>query len=268
MSLTIDFGKTAQDYVTHRQGFPPELLTRLQQFGVALSGQKIVDLGTGTGTLARQFAQKGASVTGVDIASELIEQAKQLDEQANVSIEYQLNGASSLSLPSLSQDVITAGQCWHWFDAPATTKECLRVLRPGGAMVICHFDWLPLAGNMVEMTESLILQHNPDWSMAGGSGLYPRWLTDLRTAGFENIETFSFDQMVQYSHESWIGRIRASAGVSTSLSVDKVNQFEQQLKSELQQHFPVDPLQIPHRVWAVVARKPYQHNDNANGIHT
>ena len=48
----VDFGKTAEDYRHHRAGFPPELLDRLAGFGVGGPGQRLLDVGTGTGTLA------------------------------------------------------------------------------------------------------------------------------------------------------------------------------------------------------------------------
>jgi hypothetical protein len=67
-------------------------------------------------------------------------------------------------------------------------------------VVIAHFDWLPLAGNVVEATERLIGQYNPDWSFGGGSGLHPQCLADLAQVGFTGLETFSFDQPVAYSH--------------------------------------------------------------------
>jgi len=41
--------------------------------------------------------------------------------------------------------------------------------------------------------EQLILNHNPAWGMAGGSGLYPDWLADVALVGFQDIETLSFD---------------------------------------------------------------------------
>ncbi|CAG9000337.1 MAG: hypothetical protein CENE_02332 [Candidatus Celerinatantimonas neptuna] len=153
-------------------------------------------------------------------------------------------------------DVVTAGPCWHWFNAPEVACECLRVLKPGGTLVICHFDWLLLQGNVVELTESLILKHNPQWKMAGGTGFYPRWLSDVASVGFLHLETFSFDCPVSYSHERWCGRIRASAGVQASLEFEQVRQFDLEHRWLLQQHFPQDPLIIPHRVWALVARKP------------
>ncbi|MEM8709038.1 MAG: methyltransferase domain-containing protein, partial [Actinomycetota bacterium] len=60
------FGNAAADYATHRAGFPDELFDRLAPHGIGRSGQRVVDLGTGTGTVARQLARRGCSVIGVD----------------------------------------------------------------------------------------------------------------------------------------------------------------------------------------------------------
>ncbi|MCY9871321.1 class I SAM-dependent methyltransferase [Vibrio barjaei] len=257
MADNIDFGKTASDYAQHREGFPRTLLSRLQSYAIGLSGQSILDIGTGTGTLARQFALQGSRVSALDVASELIEQAKLLDRLVGAEVDYHLGNAEALPFADCSMDVISAGQCWHWFNAELVARECHRVLKPGGALVICHFDWLPIVGNMVELTESLILKHNSNWSMGGGSGLYPRWLSDLSTEGFQHLETFSFDLDVPYSHERWCGRIRASAGISASLSPLQVHNFDKEHQATLASRFPDEPLQIPHRVWSLIARKTW-----------
>ncbi|WP_151770446.1 class I SAM-dependent methyltransferase [Streptomyces abyssomicinicus] len=253
---TPDFGLTAQDYGRHRAGFPPELITRLARHGVEASGRDVLDLGTGTGSLARLFALAGARVTGVDPAAPLLDQARRLDAEAGVTAEYRVGTAEETGLPGARFDVVTAGQCWHWFDAPRAAAEVRRLLRPGGSLVIAHFDWLPLPGNVVSATEELILAHNPAWSMGGGTGLHPRWLTDLATAGFGGIETFSFDVDVPYTPQDWVGRIRASAGVGASLPEEEVRTFSDELTAVLRDTFPGDPLGIPHRTWAVTARAP------------
>jgi hypothetical protein len=132
----------------------------------------------------------------------------------------------------------------------------MRILRPAGALAICHFDWLPLPGNVVAVTEGLILEHNPEWPLAGGLGMYPLWTLDVAEAGFEQLETFSFDVQVPYSHEAWRGRIRASAGVAASLPPDAVAAFDTELAAILERDFPDQPLEVPHRVWVLVARSP------------
>jgi len=86
--------------------------------------------------------------------------------------------------------------------------------------------------------------------------MYPSWALDVAGAGFGGIETFSYDLEVTYSHEAWRGRIRASAGVAASLPQEAVECFDTSHKEMLTARFPSDPLLVPHRVWALVARAP------------
>lgn len=253
---SADFDKTSKDYATHRAGFPSRLFDELRDRGLGVPGQTILDIGTGTGTLARGFAARGAIVTGIDIAPSMLESARELAEAEGVMVDFRVASATETRAPDRSADMICAGQCWHWFDGPEAFAEAQRVLKPGGALLICHFDWLPLAGNVVEATEALIQNYSPDWPMGGGSGLYPQWLTGMAEAGFAGIETFSFDVAQPYSHLDWRGRIRASAGVGGSLPPDRVVAFDQALSDILKARFPAQPLMVPHRCWAVIGGAP------------
>src|ERR1043166_524297 len=96
--MDIDFGKTAQDYGRYRAGFPDDLFMRLAKFGVGVASQRVLDLGTGTGTLARGFARRGCTVTGLDPSVPLTEEAKRLDEEANVTIRYVIAKAEQTRL--------------------------------------------------------------------------------------------------------------------------------------------------------------------------
>ena len=248
---TVDFGRTAEEYRRFRAGFPADFFDAMATRDWMVPGGRALDLGTGTGTVARGLAKRGLSVFATDPASELLRQAAKLDQEAGVAIHYMVGTAEQIEEKDDAFDLVTAGQCWHWFEREIAAIEIARVLKPGGRLVIAHFDWVPLPGNVVDLTEALILKYNPAWTMGGGTGLYPQWLDDLAKAGFEDIETFSFDYPQPYSHEAWRGRILASAGVKASLAVQTIDSFDAELKTALEEAFPQDPLVVPHRIWAV-----------------
>ncbi|MCH8999378.1 MAG: hypothetical protein IID48_14120 [Proteobacteria bacterium] len=50
--MEVDFGRTAADYARHRAGFPEELFKRLAARGIGRAGQRVLDLGSGIGSLA------------------------------------------------------------------------------------------------------------------------------------------------------------------------------------------------------------------------
>jgi SAM-dependent methyltransferase len=250
----VDFGLTADDYGRFRQGFPPELVERLAERGVVGAETRALDLGTGTGTLARLLAMRASSVVGTDPSEQMLEEARAIGGPDG--LRFAAGSAEEIGFEDGALDLVTAGQCWHWFDRPRAAAEVRRVLADGGRLVIAHFDWIPLPGNVVAATEELIVGHNPDWNMYGGTGMHPLWLADVAEAGFTGIETFSFDLDVPYSHEAWVGRIRASNGVGASLDPDQVQRFSDDLTRLLAERFPADPLAVPHRTWAVVATRP------------
>lgn len=254
--LRADFGKTASDYGRHRAGFPDEFFARLEKLGILRAGMRALDLGTGTGTIARGLALRGCDVTGLDRSAPLMEQAAELDRDAGVAVKYVNAPAEDTRLPAASFDLVTAGQCWHWFDRPRAAAEARRVLKAGGRLIIAHFDWIPLPGSMIEATEKLIEKHNPKWKLGGGWGIHPLWPRDLAIAGFKNIETFSFDLDAIYTHEAWRGRIRASAGVGASLSPEGVAAFDDELRAMLAERYPENPMPVMHRVFAAIGVAP------------
>jgi len=202
--------------------------------GVGTPDQRILDLGTGTGHLARSFAKQGCRVAGIDIAVGQIEAAKKLARDQGVDVDFRVAPAEQTTHPNTSFDAITANQCLLYFDLPRAIAEMRRVLRPGGEIMISHFTPLPRLDSFVAACEELVLKHNPDWSAADWSGHIPTHPTWSRDA-FDMPCFFYYDEPIPFTHASWRGRMRAHRGVAASLSSKEVASFDADLSTLLEQ---------------------------------
>ena len=249
------FGQAAEDYVKNRQGFPPETLRALAKSGVGLPGQRVLDVGCGTGTLARQFAAQGCVVTGLDVDERMLAAAAQLAQEEELSIDWVNASAEDTGLDEGSFAAVTAGQCWHWFNAQRAGAEAYRLLRPRGQLAICGFDWLPLADTVPGETEALIQAHNPAWDL-GGVRDYETPIREMfAITGFVFVDSFSFDLDVVYAAESWRRRVAASAGI-VNLTAEAAEEFDQQLAALLAQKYAGPQVVTPHRVYGFIAQRP------------
>jgi SAM-dependent methyltransferase len=126
---------------------PLEALTtpqaaRLVRHAGVRAGQRVLDVGCGTGVVAVTAALRGAQVAGLDLTPTLVEQARENGRIAGVSIEWLEGDAESLPFEDAAFDVVLS-QFGHMF-APqpeVAVAEMLRVLKPGGT--IAFSTWPP-----------------------------------------------------------------------------------------------------------------------------
>src|SRR5687768_5424645 len=91
----IDWSRTSDDYAAHRPGPPPRLFDLLQALGVGRPGQRLLDLGTGTGLVAREFARRGARVSGIDIAPGQIAAARRAATAEVLDVDFRVAAAEA-----------------------------------------------------------------------------------------------------------------------------------------------------------------------------
>lgn len=105
-------------------------------------GDVALDVGCGTGNLAIQAAQAGASVTGVDIAPPMIERARRAAEEAGVTAAFAEGDAEALPAADGSFDVVMSSfACMFAPRHRVAASEMARVLRPGGRLGV--LTWVP-----------------------------------------------------------------------------------------------------------------------------
>ena len=112
-------------------------------------GERILDLSTGTGWTSRVVARRGAVVTGVDIASGVLNVARAKAAAEGLPIEYQLGDAESLPFEDGAFDAVVS-TCGVMFASrpEAAAAELARVCRRGGRIALT--TWLS-DGNVFKM---------------------------------------------------------------------------------------------------------------------
>jgi SAM-dependent methyltransferase len=97
------------------------------------SGQRVLDVACGTGILAREAADRGASVTGLDPNEGMLAMVRRMTP----SVEWQAGRAERLPFPDAGFDAVLSQFGLMFFDDRAgAVREMRRVLKPGGRLAV------------------------------------------------------------------------------------------------------------------------------------
>lgn len=221
----FDWGKTSEYYAKYRDIYPDEFYRKVADRGLCVEGQKVLDLGTGTGVLPRNMYKYGAKWTGTDISPEQIEQARRLAAEAGMDIEFKTVSAEKIDFPEESFDAITACQCFWYFDHEKVAPEFYRILKKAGKLVILYMAWLPFEDEIAGRSEELVLKYSPDWTGAGATR-QPIHIPDVMYDYFDLEYHEEYDLKVPFTRESWHGRMIACRGVGASLSPEELARWD------------------------------------------
>jgi SAM-dependent methyltransferase len=112
-------------------------------------GMKVLDVACGTGNLALPAARAGAIVTGVDIAPNLIEQARANAEREGLPIQFDEGDAEALSYEAASFDAVVTMFGAMFAPRPElVAAELKRVCRPGGFVAMANWTPTGFVGRM------------------------------------------------------------------------------------------------------------------------
>ena len=129
-----DFGEIARFYTKDAENFINRLNLK--------PGMKVLDVACGTGNLALPAARAGADVTGVDIAPNLVEQARENAKREGLKVQFDEGDAEALPYADASFDVVVTMFGAMFAPRPElVAAELKRVCRPGG--VIAMANWTP-----------------------------------------------------------------------------------------------------------------------------
>lgn len=222
----FDWGKASKEYAKYRDIYPKEFYEKLAEISLGVQGQKVLDIGTGTGVIPRNMYVYGADWTGADISENQIAYAKRLSQEAGMNIRFLISAAENIDFPDGSFDLITACQCFMYFDKDVLLPRVHRMLKTDGHFVVIYMAWLPEESEIAKTSEEMVLKYNPSWTGAHMTRYTletPPWCKDL----FEPVHMLTYDLPVTFTRDSWHGRMKACRGIgASSLSRDEISAWE------------------------------------------
>jgi SAM-dependent methyltransferase len=152
------------------------------------AGARVLDVATGTGNLAIPLARRGAVVTGVDIATNLLVQARERAAAEGLEVTFDEGDAEQLPYPDGSFDAVVTMFGAMFAPRPElVAAELARVLRPGGLLAMANWNPASFSGQMFKVAARHVPPH-------GGFPAPVLWGADATVRarlgdGFRDIET-------------------------------------------------------------------------------
>lgn len=250
--VAFDWGRTSEDYARFRDIYPSEFYERIIRLGLCVGGQRVLDLGTGTGVLPRNMACYGACWTGSDISPEQIAQARRLSQGLG-NVDYLVSATEEVNFPDATFDVITACQCFWYFDYTRVMPNLWRMLKPGGSLLVLYMAWLPYDDPVAGASERLVLKYSPQWSGAG-ERIRPIDIPVCYDERFDRVLHEEWPLDVHFTRESWNGRVKVCRGVGASLPPGRIAAWESEHRALLESIAP-EEFGIRHYAALVWLRK-------------
>lgn len=249
----FDWGRTSADYAKYRDIYPAVFYEKIAERKLCIKGQKVLDLGTGTGVVPRNMYHYGAQWYGTDISENQISQAQRLSDRQGMRIRYQTVAAEEVDFPDQTFDVITACQCFWYFDHEKLVPNLYRMLKENGRLLLLYMAWLPFEDEIAGASEELVLKYNPKWTGAGEIRK-PISVPDCVYDRFEEVYHEEYDAQIPFTRDTWHGRMKACRGVGASLPPEEIEKWERE-HQELLLETASEEFEVKHYVAMLELKK-------------
>jgi SAM-dependent methyltransferase len=160
---TRRFSNRVENYLKYRPTYPPAIIPLLEAECGLTPESVIADLGSGTGLLTELFLKNGNPVFAVEPNLEMRVAGERV--LAMYPRFSSVNGAAeATTLEDYSADFVVAGQAFHWFNRKAARIEFLRILRPGGWVVLAWNGYRVESSPLMAAYQDLVVRYGTDYS--------------------------------------------------------------------------------------------------------
>jgi len=162
-NATSRFSDRVENYVRYRPGYPREVVELLIRECGLTKSSTVADIASGTGIWTKLLLETGARVFGVEPNADMRQAGdKLLAGSANfISVAGE---AEATTLDDHSVDLVTAAQAAHWFDRRQARREFVRILKPGGWLVLIWNERETDATAFLRDYEQLLLTYGTDYA--------------------------------------------------------------------------------------------------------
>ena len=132
------FDGVARLYQATRPGYPPELAAFVAQTAAVGAGDRVLEVGCGTGQLTGRLAPFGFALTAIDVGASMIEVAR--ERVTGGGVTFLAVSFEELDAAEASFDLVISGAAFHWVDPEVRFRKAARLLRPGGWLAVAGYD--------------------------------------------------------------------------------------------------------------------------------
>jgi len=161
-NATSRFSDRVENYVRYRPGYPSDVLQVLENACGLAPDHVIADIASGTGIWSRMLLENGNHVFGVEPNAEMRQAGERLLAEFPKFTSV-AGTAEATTLPDKSVDFATAAQAAHWFDRERARREIVRILKPGGWLVLLWNERLTHSTAFLREYEELLLTFGTDY---------------------------------------------------------------------------------------------------------
>lgn len=205
---TNQFDSKGMPYKKYRPTYPNDVLNHLISEQIITQESVVADIGSGTGIFTMQLQPFVKTVYAVEPNEDMRKTAER-DFQNKVAIHSIHASAEKTTLSDNSIDCITAAQAFHWFDRDSFKKECQRILKPHGHVVLIWNDRNqndPIIKENAKINAAFCAKFK---GFSNGINLEdPQQFNEFFT-GFYQV--LNFEYTVEYDLETFIGRNMSSS---------------------------------------------------------
>jgi SAM-dependent methyltransferase len=204
--MAESFGADPERYDRTRPRYPDAMIERI---AAASPGPEILDVGIGTGIVARQFQAAGCRVLGVEADARMAAWARDHGQRVEVARFEDWDPAGR------TFDAVVSGQTWHWVEPVTGAAKAAGALRPGGLIALFWNGFQPppeVAGAFGEVYRRVVPDSLASRAWAAPVDAYvslcDRAAEGIRRAGgFGEPETWRLDWERTYTRDEWLDQV-------------------------------------------------------------